>query len=642
MMDDACLWIDYTGLLTLAGTDKYKTRSDPVKSVSVHSRLPSVTARAMLVSIDNVADQWFDYVIVGGGTAGLTLAARLTEDAERSVLVIEAGAANIDDPALLRTASYGSHFGNEAYSWNHQTIYQAAVNRRALWPRGKGLGGSSAINFLTWSKPPRQDIDDIERLGNPGWNWDNYHKPRWTAKVDLSCDDRRGRNEVSSGVPVLLRIWKQQMTSLQTVLNAGIQPAPLPYDGETEGFQFSLNTIDPTTHTRVYAANAFYVPNKDRPNFSVLISAYARRVLTAETGSGALSAVGVEFEYEGQVHCVNAREEVILCAGALKTPQLLELSGIGRRDVLGKINVPVKVELPGVGENVQEHMFLGTAYELKEDVEWTTLDLLRDPELLAKQNEQLASNTGVFTTGIVSLVFLPLDKVTSPERAAEIYAMGQDTLKRMVANGAPPANIEQTQILLERLKPGGSKRSPGCEIINFPGFVPGGIPNAPEKGKRYLSPSMALNHNFSRGTIHSVSDDPAKDPAYDPRYMEEAIDLEIALEIIKYVRKLANTAPLKDMLEKELNPGPECQTDDQIREWIKAGFSTTFHTAGSCSMLPRSKGGVVSPELKVYGTNNLRVVDLSIIPLHFAAHAQATVHAIAEQAADIIKGKFKS
>ncbi|KAJ3556844.1 hypothetical protein NM688_g1797 [Phlebia brevispora] len=627
----------------------------------------------MLVTIDEVSNRSFDYIIVGGGTAGLTLAARLTEDSGRSVLVLEAGAANIDDPAILRTASYGSHFGNEAYAWNHQTIQQpGALEREAQWFRGKGLGGTSAINFLCWSKPPRQDIDDVERLGNPGWNWGNYQKylrrtegfiepPKdFQVKHGMDFDAWNVGRDGPLKLTYPATIGEGEMNFRQTMMNAGIPLAHLPYDGDTEGHQFTLNTVDPKTHTRTYATTAFYLPNKDRPNFSVLVSAYARRVITAETGSRALSATDVEFEHEGRVLFVHAREEVILCAGSLKTPQLLELSGIGRRDVLEKINISVKMELPGVGENVQEHMYLGTAFELKEDVDWATLDFLRDPELFAKHAELLESNTGVFTTGLVSFVFLPLDKITSPERAAEIYAMGQNILRRMIENGAPRAHIEQTEILLERLKPGGSRRSPGCEIINFPGFIPGGIPNAPEPGKRYLSILMALNHNFSRGTIHSVSSDPKKDPAYDPRYLEEAIDLEIALEIVKFIRRLANTPPLKDMFAKELNPGLDNQSDEQLREWIKAGFSSTFHTAGPCSMLPRDKGGVVDHNLKVYGTSNLRIVDLSVIPLHFAAHSQATVYAVAEQglyqnsyflytlvlattaAADIIKGKFTS
>jgi len=149
-----------------------------------------------------------------------------------------------------------------------------------------------------------------------------------------------------------------------------------------------------------------------------------------------------------------------------------------------------------------------------------------------------------------------------------------------------------------------------------------------------------MNHCFSRGTIHSTSADPRKEPTFDPRYMHEGVDLDVLTEMVKFARDLSQIAPLKDMIVGEVNPGPEVKDEDQLRDWIKKCFGTTWHTAGSCSMLPRASGGVVDPELKVYGTNNVRVVDLSVVPLQFAAHPQATVYAIAEQAADIIKGNF--
>ncbi|KAF7795257.1 hypothetical protein EIP86_006408 [Pleurotus ostreatoroseus] len=339
-----------------------------------------------------------------------------------------------------------------------------------------------------------------------------------------------------------------EMKIRETLLKAGVPLAPLPYDGDPLGLSFVLNTIDPETYTRTYSTTAFYLPNKERSNFSVLVSAHAHRVLTGKTEAGLISALGVEFEYQGRPYYVNAREDVILCAGSLRTPQILELSGIGRHEVLDRIGVPTKLDLPGLGQNVQEHMYLPLAFELKEDVDWPTLDLLRDPALFAEHAELHALGSGVFNSGMVSFTFLPLDMVAPPDRAAEIYAMGQDILQRMIDTGAPPSWIEQTRILVDRLKPGGTKRSPGCEIISYPGFLPGGQPNSPEPGKRYVSLLMALNHNFSRGTIHSASSDPAQEPEYDPNYFSEAIDLEVALEIVKYIRRLTKIAPLRDML----------------------------------------------------------------------------------------------
>lgn len=317
----------------------------------------------------------------------------------------------------------------------------------------------------------------------------------------------------------------------------------------------------------------------------------------------------------------------------MQTPHLLELSGFGRKDVLDKINVPVKVELPGVGENVQDHIFLGLSWELKEDAPFDTLDLLRDPAIAAKHLELHEGGSGLHTIGIVGFAWNSLDMFMPPGKQAAIYDKMKDALAK-IDEKVHPGLREQFQIQMERFEPG-TGGSPGCEFISFPGFLSG--PNPPEPGKRYATILVAMNHAFSRGTVHSTSSDPPKDPEIDARYFEQRFDLDIHVEMVKFARKVANTSPMKEMLVKELNPGLEVQTDEQWAEWLKQTFSTTWHTAGSCSMLPKEKNGVVDPNLKVYGTSNLRVVDLSIVPMHFAAHPQATVYAIAEKAADIIK-----
>ncbi|KAI0684709.1 4-nitrobenzyl alcohol dehydrogenase-like protein [Cytidiella melzeri] len=254
---------------------------------------------------------------------------------------------------------------------------------------------------------------------------------------------------------------------------------------------------------RSYSTTAFYVPNKDRENLNVLITATVRRVLFTPEQSGNLIATSVEFEHGGKVYEVNAKQEIIVSAGTLGSPHILNLSGIGRRDVLEKAGIPLKLELPGVGENVQEHIMSQLSYD----------------------------------------------------------------------------------------------------------------PSKP--GRRYSTLCMAVNYLWSRGTIHSTSSDPKKMPEIDPHYFE------------------------RDMVE-ELNPGPEVESDEQLTKWIRETFSTVWHTSSFCSMLPKDKGGDVDNNLKVYGITNLRVVNFSVVPLHVGTHTQSTVYGIAEQAADIIKGKFEA
>ncbi|EIW61651.1 GMC oxidoreductase [Trametes versicolor FP-101664 SS1] len=593
-------------------------------------------------TVDDVKDKTFDFIVCGGGTAGLTLAARLSEDPQNSVLVLEAGEANIGDMALLRPASYGSHFGRQEYSWNHETTKQKLTGDSAhMWHRGKGLGGSSGINFLCWIKPPKQDIDDFERLGNPGWNWSNFERyiHRTEGFVPPNEDVQKNMNmkfdtwNMGTSGPLAIAypatIDQSELKVQETLLNAGIPQAARPMNGDPAGVYFAPCTYDPKTHTRSYATTAFYLPYKDRSNFTVLVSAHVNRVIPASDDGSQFVAESVEFEHKGQVYTVRAKKDIILSAGALKSPQLLELSGIGNPNILRKIGIPTKVDLPGVGSNVQEHMNVAISFELRDDVEFDTMDLLADPAVLEKHVELHSTGTGIFTTGIVGFAFAKLSEI-SP-RADEIFEAAEH---KMMKNGNtyPPGLLEQYKISLERLKDG-----VGCEFISFPGMC--SQPNPPEKGKRYVSFYAATNHTFSRGTIHASSKDPAVDAQFDPRYFDEEVDLQVWVEMVKFARSLRNIAPLKDMTTKELNPGPEVQTDEEIVGWIKKVMSTTWHTASSCSMLPKASGGVVDPHLKVYGTENLRVVDLSVVPLHIAAHPQSTVYAIAEQAADIIQGK---
>ncbi|KAI9068482.1 GMC oxidoreductase [Trametes sanguinea] len=585
----------------------------------------------MSATIDNVQDKTFDYIICGGGTAGLTVAARLTEDPNTSVLLLEAGDANIGDMALLLPAAYCSQFGNNQYSWPHQTTKQKSSDGHAyMWYRGRGLGGSSGINFHCWIKPPASEIDDIERLGNPGWNWKNFEK--YIKRTERFTPPSE---EIQKTLNMNFDNWELGTDGpLDIAYPASIDPAERKVqemNGDPVGTYYTPITYDPKTHTRSYATTAFYLPNKDRPNLTVLPSAYVSRVLPSSQSTSEFKAEAVEFRHNGQVYTVRANKEIILSAGSLKTPQILELSGIGDPSVLRPLNIPVKVDLPGLGTNVQEHFTLPISFEIRDDVPFETPDGVSDPEVFKKHLELRPTGTGAFTTGIIGVTFATLAQI-SP-RAEEIIKGAEEKIRKN-EDKLSPALREQYRISLDRLRNGA-----GCEFVTCAGMV--SQPNPAEKGKRYLSFWVAMNHTFSRGTIHCVSNDPEVDPEFDPHYFEEEVDLQVSVEMVKFARNLKNISPLKEMIAREHNPGPEIQTDEQIATHLKQHMMTTHHTTGPCSMLPRELGGVVDPQLRVYGTQNLRVVDLSVIPLIFAAHPQAVVYGVAEQAADIIKGTFQ-
>ncbi|KAK0454129.1 uncharacterized protein EV420DRAFT_620788 [Desarmillaria tabescens] len=588
------------------------------------------------VEIGDVDRKSFDYVVIGGGTAGLVLAARLSENAIESVLVLEAGEPNLDDPIIMRPGQYGHTFGKSKYGWSFKTVPQKFANdKECFWPRGKGLGGSSAMNFGIWSKPPREDINDWEKLGNPGWNWETYERycDKAASYVPLGPLAPQASKRDSStmgtwqhprGTGPLKIAHPQSVPDVdlklqETFINLGIPLASAPDGGEPSGAQVALNTVDPKTHTRTYSSAAYLEPNLSSRNLLVLSKAYARKLIT-KTEVGFLTATGVEFSYgEGNVvHVAHAKKEVILCAGALKSPQILELSGIGRPEVLSNIGIPVMLPLDGVGENVQDHICAGVVSQLKDDLTDETFDLLRDPEQAKKHAELFTQAEGVSMMGIVNLTLTSLHSV-SP-RTAELI----DIEKRIVeanikARNYHPGLVDQYRLMFQRLE----RKEPGWEFLGIPVHLSSLQP--PEPGKR--------------GTIHAKSDDPMVDPIFDPHYFERDIDLQGLVDMVKYVRKICDTAPYKDVLAAEIVPGPEVQTDDEITAWVKKAISTVFHVAGSLSMLPREKGGVVDSELKVYGTTNIRVADLSVVPLHFSAHPQATVYIIGE--IDIILGRLE-
>ncbi|KAJ7590009.1 hypothetical protein C8J56DRAFT_936647 [Mycena floridula] len=601
-----------------------------------------------LIALHDATSNIFDYILVGAGTAGLTLAARLTEDSATTVLVLEAGESHLGDPVVDIPVAGLAQLHDPKYDWLHKTVPQTNANNRQLnWNRGKGLGGSSAMNMMLWNVPPAVDIDNWEKLGNPGWNFKNYQKYHNKARglksgPPLSPDISTITGDIGTGplkTSYSTDIQDSTVIFQKTLHQLGLSKATDPDNGDPIGAYFGLSSLDPATHRRSYSANAYYSPNASRPNLSVLLTAHANRVIT-ETHGDNLTATGVEFRHGSEeiVHVAQARKQVILCAGALKSPQILELSGIGRPEVLGSLGIPVKVALDGVGENVQEHTMFQTLYVIKDDSKELTTDMLRDPVKRAEAAAAYPQGKGLFNTGYLhSLAFVPLDSLSS--RADEIHQGAKEFIRKEVDSGKySPGLSEQYALQLERLE--SPETNGGCEVLLYSGFTGPRVTYSEEK--KYASVVVIHNHPFSRGSIHAVSNDPRQDPAFDPQYFEHDVDLETSLEMVKFARKMGHTKPWSDILEsgETLNPPVTQQHDADLLDWMRDSVMTTWHTVGSLSMLPRDKGGVVDSHLKVYGTTNIRVADLSIVPLHFSGHSQATAYVVGEIAGDIVKGRF--
>ncbi|KDR78179.1 hypothetical protein GALMADRAFT_245214 [Galerina marginata CBS 339.88] len=596
------------------------------------------------IEVVDAVDKSFDYVVIGGGTAGLAAAARLSEDPSVTVLVLEAGEKNLGDPLIDVPLQFGQTFGNPQYDWAFKTAKQKNANdKEFVWPRGKGLGGSSAMNFYAWIKPPAADIDAFEKLGNPGWNWadyekhsknsENFHLPAkeqtdlYPHTFDLNVRGTSGPIQVTipPHVHTIDKLYQE------TVVKKGVKAIKDPYGGDINGTWIASANLDPKTWTRSYAATAYLVPNIGRPNLSVLTGALVSRItLDLAVADRVRTATGVEFFHGDRTYEVKVNKEVVLSAGAIKSPQILELSGIGDPQVLSKAGIDLEISLPGVGENVQEHIFSTLIYELDTaNTTHETWDLLADPDYATKAKALYADGMGMQRHGITSFSYFPLSVINSEAAHALIDNLETDVNAQ---KDLEPGLKEQLHLQIAALR---NDAIPDCELVVFPSMFLGLL--KPEPGKSYVSPIAMVNHPISRGSIHVETKDPAAHPKIDPHYLENSIDLEILVQQFKFIRSLKEVEPWKSGVLREVSPGPTCVSDDDIREFIKNNLSSTWHTVGSCSMLPLSKRGVVDPKLKVYGTTNLRVADISIIPLHIAAHTQATAYVIGEKVADFIK-----
>ncbi|TFY67786.1 hypothetical protein EVJ58_g1395 [Rhodofomes roseus] len=521
----------------------------------------------MLAQIADISGKEFDYIIVGGGTAGLVVAARLTEDPSVRVLVLEAGEANLDDPMNLLPMQAVRQFNKSKYDWAYKTVKQShSNNREYVWARGKGLGGSSAVNFMFWNKPAREYLDMFQELGIEGWNWDLFHE--YVKKAEKFTppnhdSDLLTYNAVSMGSSGMcyLLICEDFLTQCRTTGPVDVSFSP----ARTYLEELLIDSITQHGIPRIADTSSgmsYYQPNAHRQNLIVLVTAHVTGIVSRRDDDGAITATGVTFVHEGNVHEAKTSKEVLLAAGAVISPQILELSGIGKRDVLERAGVEVKIDLPGVGENIQEHLFSGLVCQVKEHHvnghEVETCDPLFFPDLAAEHYKIRPEGKGALNIRTLSLTFVPLQSIC-PD-AEEI----QSTLLKHIMTGIqenkyPQGLRKQYELQLKHLK----EKVPNMEIMLVPSpIVPVVATLHPER--KHVSLCFGLNNPFSRGSIHIASTDPMEHPTIDPHVYEEPYDLQSMVESVKFNRKLLQTEPFKSVINEEVYPGKDVQTDEQI------------------------------------------------------------------------------
>ncbi|EXJ81955.1 hypothetical protein A1O1_08022 [Capronia coronata CBS 617.96] len=587
----------------------------------------------------------FDYLIVGGGTAGLVVAARLSENPNVVVGVIEAGFSALDEPLVSIPGNFGRTIGTK-YDWAFATVPQEGLKGASLpWPRGKMLGGTSGMNFLVWNRGAKEDYDAWEQLGNEGWNWEQlkyyFKKSERMNQPPASFESHHqtffkpedhGRSgPVSTAYPSHIAPTHKYWHS--TLKNMGINTNKSHFGGSNIGAWTSVACLDPQTQTRSYSASAYYRPNARRENLHVLTEAHVLEIVMSETQRGGdFTATGVKIKYQGSVFTIPCSKEVIVCGGSVGSPQLLELSGVGNPAILKKAGITPRVANINVGENLQEHMMTMTVFEIDTDI--VTPDNYADPKFLEEALRLYETQkSGLLTCTPASMAYLPLSKmIPAPEvgqflRRAEDLASSHprdSTLhkldKMLSRQFLPQYSLGQVEYMFDH--------------SNYSPFY------VSEPGKKYASMMQILQYPFTRGSIHIDASSPHDKVVIDPKYYqgEGSLDLDIMIKAQAYGDTIWRHEPMRSIIKKRVWP-PETlkgQTTDWAA-WVPAHTTTDWHPVGTCSMLPRDAGGVVDAKLKVYGTTNVRVVDASVFPLHVSAHIQATIYAVAEKAADMIK-----
>jgi choline dehydrogenase-like flavoprotein len=506
------------------------------------------------------------------------------------------------------------------------TIVQPNANNRVFSQnRGKVLGGSSALNLMTWDRTSEFELDAWEKqLGNKGWNWKNLYAAMLKCETFLPSP-AYGTEGVGTTGPIrtlINRIFPRHQSAWYPTMNSlGLATNRESLNGNPIGVSTQPSNVSPN-YTRSYAPEYLKLA-KDN-----LVLKLDTRV--AKVNFKGKTATGVTLE-DGTT--ITARKEVILSAGSFLTPGLLELSGVGNATLLQKLGIPVVKNLPSVGENLQDHIRIQISYQLKP--EYPSFDVLRNA-----------------TRAAAELALYNADRVSLYDYTASGYAyfpwatVGDETASKVRALVSNDASLTSAADKLKKMyfSPALSTKVPQLEVIFSDGYTGlKGYPaaNSSQFGIGTFSLIGVVQHPLSKGNVHISSQNIGDKPLINPNYLSHPYDLEAATNLAKYLRKIASTQPMSDVWAQEYEPGNAVQTDADWKKYALANTLSIYHPIGTAALLPENDGGVVNEKLKVYGTKGLRVVDASIIPVLPSAHLQTLVYGIAEMAAEMIIREHK-
>jgi len=518
----------------------------------------------------------YDYVIVGAGSAGCVLASRLSEDAQIRVLLLEAGGA--DSAREVRIPAAFSKLYKTSVDWNYSTEAEPCLNGRKLyWPRGKMLGGSSSMNAMIYIRGAASDYDGWARLGNDGWGFQEVLP--YFKKAERQG---RGASEYHGANGPLHVADLRYVNPLTRAFLAGAEELGIPANADFNGVKqdgAGLYQVTQKNGQRHSCADAYLKPALGRKNLTVLTQAHAARVVLEKR-----RAVGIEYIRGGAVEMVRVEREVIVAGGAVNSPQLLMLSGIGPGEEIRRAGVDVLHDLPGVGKNLQDHVMVSVGYFCSKPVSMASAESLGNVlRYLLFKRGPLVSN--VAEAGIFRRTWEGLSEPDLQLLFGPAYYVNHG------------------------LKP----RKEHCF-----GFGPTLV--APE----------------SRGSIGLKSSDPLEAPAICANYLSTASDMRVVVEGVKLSRAIAQSRAFEGLRGEELHPGASVQSDGEIAEFIRAEAETLYHPVGTCRMGSDAMA-VVDARLRVRGIEGLRVVDASVMPRIPCGNTNAPTIMIAEKAAEMIR-----